>query len=155
MEGLSGPVPRVQLLGQIPVENIISDSVFNQFGLDCAEPFNLKHGSIRKPSLSKAYICIFVTLSIKAVHLEPVSDLSMEALIAALRQYIAGRGKFSLIWSDYGKSFVMNSSLLPEPDDTRCRLKILCHLKRDVEVYPGTDSSLWETMGVAVKSMKT
>ena len=54
----------------------------------------------------KSYVCVFVSLSIKAVHLELVSDLSTEAFIACLRRFIARRGKPSLIWSDHGSNFV-------------------------------------------------
>ena len=48
----------------------------------------------------KAYICIFVSLTVNAVH---VSDL---AFLAALRRFIARRGKPTLIWSDNGSNFV-------------------------------------------------
>ena len=51
-------------------------------------------------------MCIYVSLSAKAVHLELVSDLTSEALIACLRRFVARRGKPSLIWSDHGTSFV-------------------------------------------------
>ena len=54
----------------------------------------------------KAYIWVFVSLAVKAVHLELVSDLTTEAFIAWLRQFIARRGKPSLIWSDHGSNFV-------------------------------------------------
>jgi len=54
----------------------------------------------------KAYICVFVSLAVKAVHLEAVSDLTSEAFIAALRRFIARRGYPSLIWSDNGTNFV-------------------------------------------------
>ena len=37
--------------------------------------------------------------------------------------------------------------LLPGPENSRCRLRILCHAKHHVEVYPGTYSTLWGTMG--------
>lgn len=47
-------------------------------------------------------ICFFV----KAVHLELVSDLTSDAFIAALRRFIARRGKPSLIRSDNGTNFV-------------------------------------------------
>ena len=51
-------------------------------------------------------MCVFVSLSVKAVHLELASDLTTEAFIACLRRFVARRGKPSLIWSDNGKNFV-------------------------------------------------
>ncbi len=51
-------------------------------------------------------ICLFVCLSVKAVHLVLVSDLTTEAFVAALRRFIARRGYPSLIWSDHGTNFV-------------------------------------------------
>ena len=51
-------------------------------------------------------ICVSVHLSVKAVHLELVSNLTTEAFIGALRRFIAHRGKPCLIWSDHGTNFV-------------------------------------------------
>ena len=45
-------------------------------------------------------------LTVKAVHLELVSDLTTEAFVAALRRFIARRGCPTLIWSDHGSNFV-------------------------------------------------
>ena len=42
----------------------------------------------------------------KAVHLELVSDLTSEAFIACLRQFVSRRGKPTLMWSDHGTNFV-------------------------------------------------
>ena len=61
---------------------------------------------MRKPTIIKAYVCIFVSLSVKAVHLELVSDLSTDAFIASLRRFVARRGKLILIWGDHGSNFV-------------------------------------------------
>ena len=80
--------------------------MFDHIGLDYAGPFTIKYGSTRKPTLVKAYVCVFVSLTVKAVHLELVSDLTANAFIAALRRFIARRGKPSLIWSDHGTNFV-------------------------------------------------
>ena len=66
----------------------------------------IKHGYVRKPIAIKAYICVFVSLSIKAVHIELVSDMTTEAFIASLRHFIARRGKPILIWRDHGTNFV-------------------------------------------------
>ena len=98
--------PKPQLMGQIPTERITPDSVFDRVGVDYCGPFTLKYGSIRKLSFVKAYVCVFVSLSVKAVHLELASDLSTDAFIATLRRFIARRGKPSLLWSDHGTNIV-------------------------------------------------
>ncbi len=58
------------------------------------------------PILDSSGICVFVALSLKAVHLELVSDLTSDAFIACLRRFISRRGKPSCIWSDHGSNFV-------------------------------------------------
>ena len=145
--------PKHQILGQIPAERLTPDSVFDRVGLDYAGPFILKYGSIRKPTFVKAYICLFVSLSIKAVHLELASDLTKDTFITAFRRFIARRGKPSLIWSDHGTHFLGAARELKEfitffqNQKTRCHLRILCHAKHYVEIHPGTHTSLWWTMG--------
>ena len=66
----------------------------------------IKYGSVSKPTIMRAYICLFVSLSVKAVHLELVLDLTADAFIASLRHFVARRGKPSLIWSDHVTNFV-------------------------------------------------
>ena len=95
-----------QQQGQLPPERINPGAVFQRVGVDYAGPFNVKYGSFRKPTIVKAYVCLFVSLTIKAVHLEVVSDLTSEAFIAALRRFISRRGLPTLIWSDHGTNFV-------------------------------------------------
>ena len=56
--------------------------------------------------MHKTYVAVFVCFAVKAVHLELVSDLTTAAFIAALRRFIARRGKPSIIWSDHGTNFV-------------------------------------------------
>ena len=82
-------------MGQLPVERITPDIVFEHVGVDYAGPVCLKVGHVRKPTLVKAYICVFVSLSVKAVQLELVSDLTTDAFIACLRRFIS-RGVASL-----------------------------------------------------------
>lgn len=40
-------------------------------------------------TLSKVYICIFVCLTVKAVHMELVSELSSESFVAAFSRFVA------------------------------------------------------------------
>ncbi len=68
--------PKPQMLGQLPVERITPGSIFNKVGIDYAGPVMIKYGHVRKPKIVKAYICVFVSLSVKAVHLELVTDLT-------------------------------------------------------------------------------
>ena len=49
---------------------------------------------------------MFVSLTVKAVHLELVSDLTAEAFIATLCRFTTRRGLPSLIWSDHRINFV-------------------------------------------------
>ena len=43
---------------------------------------------------------------VKAVHLEPVSNLTLEVFITTLWRFIARRSKPSMVWSDHGANFV-------------------------------------------------
>ena len=98
--------PQPQLLGQLPIERLTAGPVFDKTGVDYAGPVLIKLGHVRKPTVVKAYVCLFVSLTVKAVHLELVSDLTSDAFIASLRRFISRRGIPSLIWSDHGTNFV-------------------------------------------------
>ena len=102
------------MLGQLPAERLTPGIVFENVGIDYAGPVYLKYGHSRKPTIIKAYICVFVSLSVKAVHLELVSDLTTDAFIATLRCFIARRGKPTKIWSDHGTNFVGASREIKE-----------------------------------------
>ena len=98
--------PQPQMLGQLPIERITPGPVVDKVGVDYAGPFLIKYGYVRKPTIVKAYVCIFVSLTVKAVHLELVSHLTTDAFVACLRRFISRRGIPSLIWSDHGTNFV-------------------------------------------------
>ena len=67
--------PQSQKMGQLPKEQVTLDLVFNRVGVDYVGPLQLKLGSTHKPVIVKSYVCIFISLSVRAVHLELVSDL--------------------------------------------------------------------------------
>jgi hypothetical protein len=101
--GRDAAKPKPQLLGQLPVEHIILGPVFDKIGVNYAGLVLVKYGYVRKPVIVKAYICVFVSLTVKAVHLEAVSDLTTDAFVA---HFIAHRGRPVLLWSDHGSNFV-------------------------------------------------
>ena len=61
------------------MECVTPDVVFEMVGVHYAGPIYIK-GFVRKPTNVKSYICVFVSLSVKAVHLKLISDLSTELL---------------------------------------------------------------------------
>lgn len=60
----------------------------------------------------KAYLCLFVCLVTKAVHLELSSDLSTEAFLNAFKRFISRRGPVAVLYSDNGTNFVGAKSYL-------------------------------------------
>jgi hypothetical protein len=150
------------MLGQLPIERVTPGPVFDLVGVDYAGPVYIKYGHVRKPTVIKAYVCIFVSLSIKAVHLELVSDLTSEAFIATLRRFTSRRGKPSVIWSDNGTNFVGASRELKELADflesqkTKQEISQFCsnqHITwRFIPERAPHFGGLWEA---AIKSIKT
>ena len=88
------------------MEHVTPNGVFVKVGIDYAGPIYVKQDSTCKPTVLRAYVSVFVLLSVKVVHLELVSYLITEAFIACLRHFISHRGKPSTIWSDHGSNFV-------------------------------------------------
>ena len=72
------------MLGQLPIKRVTPDMVFENVGVDYAGLIYIKHGHVlaSSPHHTKAYICVFVSLSLKAVHLGLVFNLTSEAFIS-------------------------------------------------------------------------
>ncbi|XP_052758522.1 uncharacterized protein LOC128202383 [Galleria mellonella] len=75
---------------------------FLNTGLDYFGPVDITIGRRHE----KRYIALFTCLSIRAVHLEVVGNLSADAAIMALRRFMARRGVPKKIFSDNAKAFV-------------------------------------------------
>jgi hypothetical protein len=60
----------------------------------------------RGGKLVKAYICLFICLSTKAIHIELVSDLTSDAFVATFRRLMSRRGRVANLHSDNGTNFV-------------------------------------------------
>ncbi|XP_058840374.1 uncharacterized protein LOC131695851 [Topomyia yanbarensis] len=92
-------------MGDLPVERVSPAPAFLRVGIDYCGPFDVRN-SQRKGDWVKCYICLFVCLVVKAVHIEVVSDLTTEAFIAALKRFVARRGKPESISCDNATNFV-------------------------------------------------
>lgn len=99
------PRPIEQPIGQLPPARVTAGEAFECTGVDYCGPIYLKPVQ-RKAASRKAYICVFVCLSTKAVHLELVGDLSTTAFLMALNRFIWRRNKPRHIYSDNGTNFI-------------------------------------------------
>jgi len=99
------PRPIVAQMGDLPVDRITKNRPFLVTGVDFAGPFNIKDGKTRNRKIVKAYLCIFICFSTKAVHLEAVGDLSSKSFLNALQRFVSRRGLCKKIYSDNGTNF--------------------------------------------------
>lgn len=93
-------------MGDLPTQRITPDLPFSTVGLDYAGPFLILSRKGRGSKLIKCYLCLFVCLRYKCVHLEAVSDLTKDAFIMTFRRFIARRGKPVEVFCDNGRNFV-------------------------------------------------
>ena len=102
----AAPRPQPQFMGELPEERITASPAFDVTGLDFAGPFTLKKGHTWKPVYIKAYTCIFICFSTRAIHIEVISDLTTPAFIAGLLRFVSRRNRPHTIYSDNGSNFV-------------------------------------------------
>lgn len=93
-------------MGQLPSSRTHLKHPFLNSSVDYAGPVLIADRKGRGCRLIKAYLCIFVCLAVKAVHIELVTDLTKEAYKAALNRFVARRGKPESILSDNGTNFI-------------------------------------------------
>ncbi|GFT06191.1 integrase catalytic domain-containing protein [Trichonephila clavipes] len=98
--------PSYPKMGDLLKQRITQTRPFKIVGIDFAGPILTKCQHLRKASQFKTYICLSICLATKIVHLELVSTLSTDAMLAALRRFIARRGHLSEIHLDNAINFI-------------------------------------------------
>lgn len=91
-----------QIMGNLPSVRVNPGRAFLNVGVDYGGPFSIK---LSRNKTTKAYLCLFVCLVTRAIHLELASDLTTTAFLNALKRFIARRGKPSNVYSDNGTNF--------------------------------------------------
>ena len=147
-----------QLMGSLPTARVTPSRPFLKCGLDYAGPMHLKVLKGRGHKQFKAYICIFVCLSTKAVHLEAVSDMTTDTFIAALKRFASRRGVSSDLFSDCGSNFLgADSELKSMLESATHNSKVSTHLaEHGIQWHfnpPGAphQGGLWEAGVKAIK----
>ncbi|XP_017796995.1 PREDICTED: uncharacterized protein LOC108578221, partial [Habropoda laboriosa] len=93
-------------MADLPRDRVTCSRPFSSVDLDYCGPIHTKEKRLRNRNKIKVYIAIFICLATKAVHIQIVSDLTTEAVIAAHRRFFARRGKPAHIHSDNATTFV-------------------------------------------------
>ncbi|GFW05918.1 integrase catalytic domain-containing protein [Trichonephila clavipes] len=106
------PIPSSQIMGNLPYERVNMAPPFSTTGLDLGGPYFVTYKHQRKGVLNKIYVCVCICFVTRAIHLEILSDLTSDAIIATLKRFMSRRGKCSKIFRDNATNFVgVNSQL--------------------------------------------
>ena len=95
-----------QIMGSLPSVRCVPARAFINSGVDYAGPVNLKTTKGRGHRSYKGYICLFICMVTRAIHLEVVSDMTTQAFLAAFKRFVSRRGHCAHLWSDNGTTFV-------------------------------------------------
>ena len=98
---LEGLPFRTSFNPDLPPDRVDDSPPFTNTGLDFAGPLIVKYAAGSK----KCYICLFTCMSTRAIHLELVESLEVDAFIRAFRRFCGRRGLPSTLWSDNAKTF--------------------------------------------------
>ncbi|XP_045497496.1 uncharacterized protein LOC123695635 [Colias croceus] len=129
---------RTQKMGELPAMRVNQNRAFLNSGVDYAGPIYLKTSRGRGHHCTKGYICLFVCMSTRAIHLEAVTDLTAQAFIAAFRRFVARRGHCENLWSDNGTNFVGAAKELRELFD-----KGQANITSEVAAILANDGTTW------------
>ncbi|XP_022160979.1 uncharacterized protein LOC111027070 [Myzus persicae] len=149
------------IMGDLPKDRVEPNRAFLKCGIDYAGPFLLKSGLRKNSPIIKAYVCLFICFSTRAVHLELMSDLSTDAFLRALNRFFDRRGRSLVLYSDNATNFVGANRQLKElyellqGDDHQIKTtEILSTLGVEWRFIPPRSphfGGLWEA---GIKSMK-
>lgn len=108
------PISTNYLMGDLPSYRVNSSLPFLNVGVDYAGPFIIKDRRRRGVKTMKAYICLFICMASKAIHLELVTDLSTDGFLSCFKRFISRRGKPHNVFSDNGSNFIGANNVLNE-----------------------------------------
>jgi hypothetical protein len=101
------PIIAQQKMGDLPVKRLEPARPFINSGLDYCGPILIKtHRGRGKQKTIKAYVCLLICLSTKAIHIELVSDLTADTFLDALKRFVSRRGTVKSIISDNATNFI-------------------------------------------------
>ena len=95
----------------LPAERVKWVQPFANVGVDHTGSFTIRDSQGKK---TKAYMCLFVCTTTRAVHLEVVDNLTTTSFIMCLKRLAALKGMPMLLLSDNHKTFIAGETFLLE-----------------------------------------
>lgn len=94
------------VMADLPFLCVHKCRAFLRVGMDYAGPLQIRDLQLRKSCSYNICIAIFVYFAVKDVHLELVSDLSSEAILAAFDRFVASHELPSDVYSGCGTNLI-------------------------------------------------
>lgn len=143
-------------ISNLPSSHVQQCAPFSCVGMDYGEPFMVKESRRRNARTHKACFALFICMTVIAVHLEMVADLSTESFLAAFDRFTAHRGVPMEIQSDCGTNYVGAARELKSLLDESATKKVLqvrtpCKWIFNPPAVPHF-GGIWES---AIKSIET
>ncbi|XP_045762059.1 uncharacterized protein LOC123865222 [Maniola jurtina] len=109
------PTPyQAPVMADLPACRLDISKPFAHTGIDYCGPFYTTLARGRGIKSHKAYVCVFICLTTRAVHVEVAPDLTTESFLNALKRFLSRKGPIQRIWTDHGSNFVCAKSYLNE-----------------------------------------
>ena len=105
--------PCEQKMADLPTDRTTPSAPFSHIGVDCFGPWTVETRRTRGGAAnSKRWGVIFTCLTIRAIHIELVEEMSSSSFVNAFQRFTSLRGPVKLIRSDQGTNFVGASKFL-------------------------------------------
>ena len=120
--------PGEQIMAPLPEARVApSDPPFTYVGVDYFGPLFVKQGR----SQVKRYGCLFMCLTMRAVHIEVAHTLEADSFICAYQRFVSHQGKPKEMYSDNGTNFTGAERELREALERLDQSKVYSQLRTD------------------------
>lgn len=89
---------------------------FVHTGVDLCGPITIRTSKLRGSKVHKGYIALFICMTVKAVHLEPVVDASADGFLMAFNRFVSRRGLCTDLYADNGTNFIGAKRILRQDE---------------------------------------
>lgn len=107
-----------QQMATLVPSRVNAGRAFRHISIDYCGPFEIKRLPGRCKVFVKCYVCLFVCMATRAIHLEVVTDLTTDAFMDAFHRFESRRGRCDSITSDNATTFTCASKRLDEIRET-------------------------------------